>query len=160
MLFDVSAALTACGWAGKHDLATILNACEAVGGYERAAALAAWHGDIGAAVDTLQRGADSIRNHLSEGRKEDSRMSRQYAETLELVSLAIAGYRGDERESEHSAVWRRVCSSVLRRPDLSGTNAISTRTSYIRCALKFLLAVGLDDKYQEVLGQSTLALSE
>jgi WD repeat-containing protein mio len=156
-----SAALAVCGWAAKADLASLMAECEALGDYERSAALAVWHGDIGAAVEALQRGADFIRSHFLDGRTQrDPRQSLQYAETLELASLSVAGYRGNDQKSAQSAVWRRACSGVLDRSDLSGKSVSSTRTAHIRCALQFLLAVGLDDKHNGLLGDATLALSD
>ena len=63
------AALTSCGWAGKFNLVNVLGECEDLEEYERGAALAVWHGDIEAAVGTLERGAEAIRVHLQERKK-------------------------------------------------------------------------------------------
>jgi hypothetical protein len=94
---------------------------------------------------------------LDETESKDPRISSRYAETLELVSLAIAGYRGGD--NSQSSIWRRTCASLLQRPELSGDTS-SSSMAYLRCAMNFLLAIGVSDKHQEVLGDSTLSLCD
>lgn len=156
--------MASCGWAGKADLTKILAECEAQGEYERSAALAVWHGDIGAAVDATQRGADYVRLKLASvdgAPLEDARMTLNYAETLALVSVSIAGFRGGDSESTQSGIWRRSCTSLLQRPELSTDSpATAGRAAYLRCTLRFLLSIGITTNYQEVLGDSTLSLCD
>ena len=61
------AALSSCGWAGKFDLSIVMAECEALGEYERSAALAVWHEDMGAAVEALQRASEAIHVQAREG---------------------------------------------------------------------------------------------
>ena len=55
------AALAACGWTGKFDLINIMGECEELDEFERSAALAVWHGDIGSAGK--QKFSHTMPNH-------------------------------------------------------------------------------------------------
>ncbi|GAX19300.1 hypothetical protein FisN_4Lh123 [Fistulifera solaris] len=134
-----------CGWAGKYDLFNVLGQCEAMQAYERAAALAIWHGDLGAAVDTLQRGAQVLRDSADSCEKNSA-----YAELLDLAAISVAGYRGDF-ESAKSSVWRRTCANLLKRRGFE-----ETRAAYVKSALRFLIA--LDN--QQVVHDATLSLAD
>ena len=154
--------MTACGWAGKFDLTNVLAECEALGEYERSAAVAVWHGDIGAAVETLQRASERIRL-LPEGQREGSDpsvfVSPDYAETLDLIAMCIAGYGGSLASS--SSVWRNACSSLLRRDGLSLEVAkTSSRVAYLRGLCDFLMRIGLDGDMAHVLGNEQLSLCD
>jgi WD repeat-containing protein mio len=145
------AAMTSCGWAGKFDLTNVLGECEGLGEYERSAALAVWHADIGAAVEALQRGAAAIRAKTNSN-------NVQCAETLELVALCIAGYRGGDLNSSSSSIWRRACANLMQRSDLSVKN--QSRVAYMTGMLKFLMSLGSDTGYQEVLFDQSLSLCD
>lgn len=152
--------MTSCGWAGKFNLDNVLGECEELGEYERSAALAVFHGDIGAAVDALERGATRLRSQLSDkASKQCTSNTSYYAETLELVSLSVAGYRGGDANSS-SAVWRRACSHLMQRTDLAGESRTTGRLAYIRSLLKFLMSLGSDAGYQAVLGDTSLSLCD
>jgi len=132
--------------------------CETVGEYERSAALAVWHGDIGAAVDALQRGSAFIEKQLTRRSKKGHKphFSSKYSETLELVALSIAGYRGGDAQSGASRVWRKACSNLLQRPELSGVGGVG----YLRHILTFLMTIGIDDTHKDVLSDTTLSLCD
>lgn len=131
-------AVTSCGWAGELELAVVVARCEEVGEYERAAALAVWHGEIEGAVETLQRGSACT--------TEPSR-----CEAMDLVSLSIAGYSGRQASS---GIWARACSNLLSRPELAGTRGT---TCYLRHALLFLMS---DKSHQDVINDSHLSLCD
>jgi len=137
--------------------------CEASGEYERSAALAVWHGDIGAAVDALQRGSAFIQKQLSKNQKKKNgykpHYTSKYTETLDLVSLSIAGYRGGDAQSGASHVWRKACANLLQRPELSDSSG-STGVGYLRHILKFLMTIGIDDTHKDVLSDKTLSLCD
>ena len=139
------AALTSCGWAGKFDLSNVLSECEALGEFERSAALAVWHGEVGAGVEALQRGASALRNSKN-----------AYAETLELVALCVAGFRGGNDPS--LGVWRQACSNLMNRSELSGVNRSMSRVAYLRGLLKFLM--NTDGGHQQVLDDDDLSLCD
>lgn len=137
----------------------MLGECEDLGEYERSAALAAWHGDIGAAVEALQRGADSIRAQLAKKKKtKDPRMTSRYAETLELVSLSVAGYRGGDTESSTFRIWSKACTNLMQRNELSSSR--NSRSAYLRGLMRFLLTIGFADGHQAVLGDDSLSLCD
>lgn len=138
-------ALNSCGWAGKYDLFNVLGQCEAMQAYERAAALAIWHGDLGAAVDSLQRGAQALRD----SNDNDSKNSA-YAELLDLAAMSVAGFRGDF-ESAKSTVWKRTCANLLKRPEFA-----EPRAAYVKSALKFLIALD----HQQVIHDAALSLAD
>jgi hypothetical protein len=152
-------ALTSCGWAGKFGLDVVLAECEALGEYERSAALAVWHGDISAAVEALQRASGVVRDHLAGKKTADfSLASFQYAETLDLIAMCVAGYGGTTTAQQ--VVWRNACSNLLKRPDLGISEARTSRTVYLRAMCHFLLNVGLDTTFEYILGNEYLAYSD
>jgi hypothetical protein len=140
-------------------LENVLGECEDLGEYERSAALAVWHGDIGAGVEALQRGADFVRGQLSNKKKsQDPWISSRYAETLELVSLCVAGYRGGDAESSTFRIWSKACSNLMQRSELSTSK--SSRTAYLRGLMRFLMTIGFVDGHQAVLGDESLSLCD
>jgi len=152
-------ALTACGWIGKFGLR---ESFEAEIQFERSAALAVWHGDLGKGVDALQHGADDVRMHIVNGKK-GKYFSQQYAETLELVAMCVAGYSGRNcKDTPSSAIWRRACDNLLNRPDISNTNASEggIRASYLRAICTFLVNVGEGNSLQATLHDQMLSLSD
>ncbi|VEU41958.1 unnamed protein product [Pseudo-nitzschia multistriata] len=154
------AALSSCGWAGKFDLNIVMAECEALGEYERSAALAVWHEDVGAAVDALQRATEAVHQQAQGGETSFSfPVSTQYAETLGLISMCIAGF-GGKTESQRS-VWRRACANLLQRDDLSSTRSKhSTRVAYLRALCEFLLNAGTIESLLRVLENTHLSLCD
>lgn len=125
--------------------------------------MAVWHGNIGAAVEALQRGSDFVReNQLNE----DDAIpygTLQYAETLQLAAMCVAGYNAnsDGQSSKASTVWSNACLSLLRRDDLSRPEVIATsRVAYLRGLCRFLMTIGVNDGLDEVLGDTHLSLSD
>ena len=163
-----SAALNACGWTGKFGLRDCLSDCESKGNFERSAALAVWHGDLGAAVSALQRGADGIRLNLTEDKErgkpyeQTGLASAQYAETLQLVAMCISGFRATGNElGVSSTVWHQSCEGLLQqRQDLLNEKKKSGSVSYLRAACFFLLSLGRADGFDKVLEDDTLSLSD
>ena len=145
------AALSSCGWAGKFDLSIVMAECEALGEYERSAALAVWHEDMGAAVEALQRASEVIHDKASG--------NTQYAETLGLISMCIAGFGG--KSETQRGVWTRACASLLARDDMSsdeGRN--STRVAYLRAVCEFLMYAGTNESLLKVLENLNLSLCD
>jgi hypothetical protein len=98
----------------KFGLRDVSADCEAQGHFERSAALAVWHGDLGA------RGADTIRLKLEDtgdniASSGNDLITMQYAETLQLVAMCIAGYSGNANPNSTSTyIWRNACEGLLR----------------------------------------------
>jgi WD repeat-containing protein mio len=136
------------------DLESVMVECEENREFERSSALAVWHGDIGAAVDALQRGAE----YYSTRKK--APLSSSYGETLELVSISIAGYRGGGSDSATSKVWRKACANLLKRSDLSDSFCSVSGAGYLRHVLKFLMSIGIDSGHKDVLQDETLSLCD
>ena len=152
-------ALTSCGWAGKFGLDIVLAECEALGEYERSAALAVWHGDIGAAVEALQRASEAVRNHLAGKKTLDSSFATsEYAETLDLIAMSVAGFGG--KNSAQNSVWHNACSKLLQRSDLSDRNSKTSRTVYLRALIYFLLNIGMEKSFDYILGNEYLAFGD
>ena len=157
----IRAALTACGWSGRFDLSVVLGECESLGEFERSAALAVFHGNLGSAVDALQRGADVIHRHMVDKASQAlPATASQYAETLQLVAMCLAGFGGVDSKSAASPVWRRACESLMRRPDLSGDNLRASRSAYLRALLSFLINISLEKGYYDVLDDGRLSLCD
>lgn len=150
-------ALTSCGWAGKFSLDIVLAECEALGEYERSAALAVWHGDIGAAVEALQRASAAVRDHLA-GKRYSDFATTEYADTLDLIAMCIAGYGGTA--AAQKSVWQNACSKLLQRNDLSSPEAKTSRTAYLRALCKFLLNVGMEKGFDYILENEYLAYGD
>jgi WD repeat-containing protein mio len=152
------AALVANGWAGKYDLTIVMAECEAMGEFERSAALAVWHENVGAAVVALQRGSQSVRRQAKESLNAGPHESLRYAETLDLIAMCIAGYGG--KTVAQLAVWRTACASLLQREDLSMQRAKQSRIAYLRGLCDFLLNVGTNESFSHVLDNPYLSLSD
>lgn len=148
-----SLALTSCGWAGKFGLDVVLADCEALGEYERSAALAVWHGDVSTAVEVLHRASAAVRDHLI-----SSTVSPQYAETLDLIAMCVAGFGGTTASQQ--IVWRKACSNLLKRPSLTNSEAKESGIVYLRAMCTFLLNVGTDTTFEYILGNDYLAYSD
>jgi WD repeat-containing protein mio len=132
-----------------------------LGEYERSAALAVFHGSLGSAVDALQRGADAIHWHLANKAGQDLPVAApQYAESLQLVAMCVAGFGGIDSKSPASAVWRRACENLLRRPDLNGDNLRMSRTAYLRSLCTFLYNISTGRSYEGVLEDHYLSLAD
>ena len=154
-----SLALTSCGWAGKYGLDVVLAECEALGEYERSAALAVWHGDISAAVEALQRASGVVRDHLTGKKTTDfSYASVHYAETLDLIAMCVAGYGGTNTLQQ--TVWRNACSNLLKRPDVASSAAKTSPTAYLRAMCHFLLNIGYDTAFDYILGNEYLSYAD
>ncbi len=152
-------ALTSCGWAGKFSLEIVLAECLSLKEFERSAALAVWHGDIGAAVEALQQASETVRGYREGKRNMNySIPTPEYAETLDLIAMCVAGYGGST--STQTSVWRGACSKLLLRRDLSDPNVKTSRTVYLRAMCNFLLQVGLETSFDYILGNEYLAYGD
>ena len=161
MIFN-SAALNACGWSGKLGLKSVLFNAESFGHFERSAALACWHGDLGETVAALQRGAEHIRVKMTqeEESKGDGLFTSQYAEALELVAMCVAGYNsGVGRDSNSTTVWKNACQNLLNRPNLTETKTSGSRShlNYLRAICSFLID---DSDLDKTLKDASLNLSD
>lgn len=126
----------------------MLRKCEELHEFERSSALAIWHEDLGAAVKNLERGSLYYRDH---GEK-------AYAEIMELVALAIAGFRGEDN-GPSADIWRRTCSRLLEKSELSAVSS-SKRPAYVKAALEFLMAVGSESCHLKILERKDLSLCD
>lgn len=121
--------------------------------------LQGWHGDIGAAVSALQRAAEVVRLRLAgKGGSEISTVTPEYAETLDLTAMCIAGFPGSS--ASRSRVWQSACLSLLRRNDLSESNAKTSQMAYLRALCQFLLNIGKNDSFDQVLENPYLSLCD
>ncbi|EED88181.1 hypothetical protein THAPSDRAFT_269896 [Thalassiosira pseudonana CCMP1335] len=108
---EYDTALNACGWIKKYGvLRDLLDECEARGEFERSAALAIWHGNIGECVAALQRGAEDMREL-----------------TLSLIAMCVAGFNmtmGSDGVPKTSTVWSNasICTFLLNLGKENGLN--------------------------------------
>jgi len=161
------AALSSVGWVSKFGLRDVSANCEAQGHFERSAALAVWHGDLGAGVAALQRGADAIRLKLEDAGDQlassgNDLVTMQYAETLQLVAMCIAGYSGNATNpnSTSTNIWRNACEGLLRRQDVSRENVHLDHIPYLRAVCSFLVNIGQDGGLDKILYDETLSLCD
>lgn len=140
------AALNACGWVKRYgSLRNLLDECESRGEYERSAALAVWHGNLGECVSALQRGAGELKDQKSS----EGQLGETYSETLKLIAMVVAGFSRSiaaDGSMQTSSVWSKACESLLHRPGMSRTEEPdllpSKGVSYLRAICIFLLNVG------------------
>ena len=167
--FFTRAALNACGWAKKYGaLRNLLDDCESRGEFERSAALAVWHGNLGECVAALQRGADEVRRRAREqNARQMSGDSEAYAESLSLIAMVVAGFSmsaAPDGSMQTSHVWRKACDSILLRPDIAVTEEDSTAgsltqgVSYLRAICTFLLNIG--DGFNRTIHDEGLSLAD
>jgi hypothetical protein len=123
-------ALHACGWPTETAATT---------DYERAAALAVWHNEVGRAVQLLQKGANNKKTNNNNW--------------LQLMSIAIAGYNG-----ANDSVWRQACLHFLQQ--LEEESQTSTAVAYLGALLRFLLAMEEEKAIAGVLEDERLHLSD
>lgn len=150
----------------RYGLHSILADCEARDHFERSAALAVFHGELGSAFSALQRGAEVLKESLIEDKHIRSPVEvavlSQYVEILQLVAMCIAGYNGSKYGNDSNAnVWRYSCESILQRPELSINNTYGG-VPYLRAACTFLCNIGTqhDDWYAKVLEDDNLSLCD
>ena len=166
------AALTACGWVKKYGvLRDLMDECEAHGEFERSAALAVFHGNIGECVAALQRGAEDVRAMLDEenAAMRSGSSCESYAETLSLIAMCVAGFNmttGADGTIKSSTVWSNACESLLRRPDISDApessqqQQLSLGVPYLRAICIFLLNIGRENGFQKTIYDEGLSLSD
>eukprot|EP00804_Cyclotella_cryptica_P030241 CCRYP_017117-RA/>CCRYP_017117-RA protein AED:0.04 eAED:0.04 QI:260/1/1/1/0.83/0.85/7/841/1309 len=169
------AALNACGWMKKYGaLRNLLDDCESRGEFERSAALAIWHGNLGECVAALQRGADEVRelaSHQTGNRGGDSCSPTKasleaYAETLSLIAMVVAGFNmstAADGSMKTSTVWSNACERLLLRPDITPSEesysiSLSQGISYLRAICTFLLNIG--DGFNRTIYDEGLSLAD
>jgi len=164
------AAINACGWTKKYGvLRDLLEECESHGAFERSAALAIWHGDIGECVAALQRGAEEVRALVQDTSNHQSSHANHnletYAETLNLIAMCVAGFNVTncaDGTMKSSPVWSNACESLLRRPDISETvkSPPSIGVPYLRAICTFLLNIGQVKGFNQTIYDDGLSLAD
>ncbi|KAF0742130.1 hypothetical protein Ae201684P_008626 [Aphanomyces euteiches] len=101
------------------NLQTLIQQCETTQDYDRAAALAVFHGDLQAAVTVLQRGAESPADAPTR-------------DVRQLVAMAVAGYS----IGNSGPLWGTMCQQLLKRPEVQ--NRATPR--YLHAVCSFLFA--------------------
>lgn len=146
------------------NLQDLLNESESLGEFERAAALAVWHGDLKACVSILQRGAEDVRALLPAEETELTRGSmnlENYSELLSLISMCVAGFNITTADdgTRLDNLWSGACNNLLRRlntvAEMTGMilkhhqshvlQLSRSGLSYLRAILVFLQSIGAED---------------
>lgn len=116
------------------ELEEILEEYEEVDSYERAAALALWHGDVETAVNVLQKhvdaGVNAYTGSSGHGHGWDEAETSDYLHMVNQVSMCLAGL-------SPSPIWLSMCVRVLRRCELSQRSA----AQYLASMCNFMLVV-------------------
>ena len=152
-----SLVLQACGWATnlrgnamntgerleleETDTTTLEHAMrdsEAIGDYERSAALATFHGDLRAAVGALRRAQNALCQEFETGESRNDDKDEVH-QLLQLVAMSIAGYSTPRNEdsSKGNSLWQDMCRTLLRHPFLIDSS--QTSHPYLRTVCVFLL---------------------
>ena len=145
------AAINACGWVKKYgDLKNLLDQCQSSGEFERSAALALWHGDLGESVAALQRGAEEVKALYQEKTNDTSEINtlgtpESYRETLSLIAMCVAGFNvttDNDGMTKTSNIWSSACEGLLRRVSETNKANQSSGAVYLRAILLFLQNIG------------------
>lgn len=134
--------------ASFSELEGIIEECEDLDSFERAAAIALWHGNIELAVNVLRRNIDAgvlnpaISKSDAAAAEETAErapmgwnadMTTEYLQLVSLVAMCFAGYSAELKKSTRNA-WTSMCLHVLAQLEGSKRQA----TSYLVAACRFL----------------------
>ncbi len=138
-----------CGWTSIYDerlatksnedisgLETIVEECEVLDSFERAAALAIWHGDIDLGINVLRRNTsldqyqedhspevkgvvelgskqenNALKNKNNNSTATGGRNDYEYQHTISMVSMCFAGFTGNMLRK--STAWANMCQATL-----------------------------------------------
>ncbi len=145
---------------GGMEVEAAVEECESLDSFERAAALAVWHGHLELGVNVLNRNLMSghhethhSSNNSNHGQTEHEhhdhvRLSQEYTQLVGMVAMCFAGFPnggggdggssgGTSKRSGHVSVWEKMCTDLLiklqsqsRRPAM-----------YLAAICRFLLHV-------------------
>jgi|MDSY01.2.fsa_nt_gb WD40 repeat protein len=151
--------LQACGWGALQEssgsggidggdegdpsaLEQAMQDSEAVGDYERSAALAVFHGELRAAVGALKKAQEFLCQDFAGGKRYTDEDDVQ--QLLQLVAMSIAGYSnppptGIQDTGGENTLWQEMCHTLLRHPLLIEPRR--TEHPYLRTICVFLMCV-------------------
>lgn len=120
------------------ELECIIEECENLDSFERAAAIALWHGNIELAVEVLRRNidAESLGDETAETKGRtgwNADMTPEYLQLISLVAMCFAGYTPGVKPAKNA--WSSMCLHVLAQLQGSKRQA----TWYLVTACRFLL---------------------
>ena len=126
------------------ELEGIIEEYENLDSFERAAAIALWHGNIELAVEVLQRNidADSLGDENAEAKGRtgwNADMTPEYLQLISLVAMCFAGYTAGTNPTKNA--WSSMCLHVLAQLEGSKRHA----TWYLVTACRFLLDTVQDE---------------
>lgn len=134
---DRKQALKLCGWSfevGGITLEDFLKRQELEENFERAAAVAVFHGQIRRGITSLNDGASNAKRRGDKGR----------GNLLSLIALALSGYSPQE-----SRLWRETCYTVKSQ----------INNAYLRATFNFLCSSGRDG-FADVLNELEMSLQD
>jgi len=137
-------------------LEAIIEECEDLDSFERAAAVALWHGNIELAVNVLRRNIDARASKFDANTTADQGAERdevadknkeltvEYLQLMSLVTMCIAGYpcpaskrSAAAPSSNNNSMWASMCLHVLEQLEQAGR----PETCYLIAACRFLLDI-------------------
>nr|CCA18830.1 conserved hypothetical protein [Albugo laibachii Nc14] len=109
----------------------------------RAAAIAAFHGDLQSSISFLQKAALSSSQQAPES--EERHAYPVYSSDIyQLVAMAVAGYSSDstlsKKPNTQASLWMNMCQQLLKRNEISS----SVRPRYLHALLTFLCACSVN----------------
>lgn len=130
-------------------LEAIIEECEDLDSFERAAAVALWHGNIELAVNVLRRNIDARASNATDpGAERDEvtdknkELTVEYLQLMSLVTMCIAGYpcpasKKSATPTSNNSMWASMCLHVLEQLEQAGR----PETCYLIAACRFLLDI-------------------
>eukprot|EP01038_Epipyxis_sp_PR26KG_P010983 gene10983-14753_t len=143
-------------------LDVIVDECEVNDGFERAAALALWHGSIDLAVRVLlnvAEGKRKINDDKETAIEWDYPVSQEYLKLVSLVAMCWAGFAG-QLNLQHNSSWVNMCEHVLFL-----LQTVTRRSSaYLRAGCLFLLQISTSNSkffaLEEIITDKEIALED
>lgn len=93
--------------------------------------------------------------------------SEEYAETMSLIAMVVAGFSmsptGSEGRMQTSSVWSNACERLLLRPDIASADHTDSRQphqgiKYLKAICTFLLNIG--DGFTRTIHDEGLSLAD
>lgn len=164
-------------------LHSIVEECEQHDSFERAAAIALWHGNIDLAVDVISRAMSRSKSDKHGVPKNedcvvdesyqsfdliewDVPVDDSYQSTLSLVGVCFAGYHSNfslnkDTQLQRNQSWGKMCNYVICELERSSRKS----SAYLIACCCFLLDVlysrpGLDVCYERIINNESLALED
>ncbi|EGC39299.1 hypothetical protein DICPUDRAFT_147940 [Dictyostelium purpureum] len=140
-----------CGWGFNQNLPleNMLSRLEKNGEYERAAAMAVFHLDIKRAMLVLTNAVFNI-NPKTQLNHQNHCITKEREFSLKVLSIALAGFGGDQHNANANSIWRDACKSTAK----------SFTDPYLKTCLEFLCSSSDSREIYSIIDDSLINLDD